>query len=80
MIGVQTFAPAPNWLLRRREVSTTAKLVYAGLAQYAGTQGVAYPSLGRLAGELRERDRLEFLSRYGCKGNGNVKGGVGNET
>lgn len=42
----------PNWLLERREIGSTAKLVYARLMQYAGDTGVAYPQIKTLASEI----------------------------
>ena len=50
----ETFAPCPNWLGRRREVSSTAKLVYARLLQYRGNKnaGLAWPSYETLASEV----------------------------
>lgn len=42
---------APNWLLRRTEISAGAKLLYAKLAQY-GRSGECYPGQERLAEEL----------------------------
>jgi hypothetical protein len=47
-----TFAPLPNWLLRRTEITSTAKLVYARLNQYRGRNGHAWPSYSRLAAEV----------------------------
>jgi hypothetical protein len=47
-----TFAPIPNWLLRRWEVSHGAKLAYGRLRQYAGRSGSAYPTIRSLAVEL----------------------------
>ena len=42
----------PNWLSRRTEVSSTDKLVYAKLCQYAGKDGKCYPSQERLSEDL----------------------------
>lgn len=39
----------PNWLLERPEVTSTAKLCYARLSEYAGESGIAYPSEAALA-------------------------------
>lgn len=44
-------AMIPNWLLRRKEVNSSEKLVYARLAQYAGRKGVAFPCKRKLAVE-----------------------------
>jgi hypothetical protein len=51
-VSNETFAPVPNWLLRRRDVGAPAKLLYGRLAQYAGKNGQAYPSLSTLATEI----------------------------
>jgi len=42
----------PNWLLCRKEISQGAKLCFARLAQYAGQNGMAFPSIEILAKEL----------------------------
>jgi hypothetical protein len=42
----------PNWLLRRKELNSSEKLVYARLGQYAGKKGVAFPQKGSLAAEI----------------------------
>jgi len=47
-----TFAPVPNWLLHRPEVSPGAKLAYARLKQYGGRNGTAWPSLTTLGREV----------------------------
>jgi predicted transcriptional regulator len=39
----------PNWLLERTEISTLAKVVYARLAQFAGKDGRAFPTIETLA-------------------------------
>lgn len=39
-----TFAPVPNWLMRREELDSDPKIVYARLSQYAGVDGYAFPS------------------------------------
>jgi Helix-turn-helix domain len=41
----------PNWLLRRPEISSNGKLVYARLCQYAGKQGIAFPKLESISEE-----------------------------
>ena len=41
----------PNWLLRRKELSGGAKLVYARLLQYCNHEGRAFPKLDSLASE-----------------------------
>ncbi len=47
----------PNWLLRRIEISSTAKLAYGRLIQYAGKDGLAYPSYATMARELAVSSR-----------------------
>ncbi len=47
-----SFAPVPNWLMRRAEVSATGKLIYGRLRQYATTSGQAWPSHKTLAKEV----------------------------
>jgi len=42
----------PNWIMRRSEITATAKLVYGRLCQYAGRDGQAYPSIQTLADEV----------------------------
>ena len=42
----------PNAVLKCRELSSTAKLVFARLCQYGGEHGQAYPSYNTLAGEV----------------------------
>jgi hypothetical protein len=52
-----TFAPVPNWLLERHELSAGAKLCYARLIQHAGHKGVAWPRQWTLGEELGTNDR-----------------------
>lgn len=52
----------PNWLLSRAEVSQGAKLCYARLSQYAGKDGVCYPSQETIADELGVSVRM--VRRY----------------
>jgi DNA-binding transcriptional regulator GbsR (MarR family) len=47
-----TFAPIPNSILRRTDLSHGAKLCAARLIQYAGRDIKAYPRLDTLADEL----------------------------
>lgn len=47
-----TFAPIPNDILRRKDMSHGAKLCCARLIQYAGADGKAFPKLPTLAEEL----------------------------
>jgi hypothetical protein len=42
----------PNWLMRRPDINATAKLIYGRLCQYAGRDGLAYPSIDTLAVEV----------------------------
>ena len=42
----------PNWLMKCSKISSTAKLCYARLAQYAGETGYCYPNQEQLAEEL----------------------------
>ena len=46
------FAPVPNWLLCRKEVTSTGKLLYGRITQYVGKNGTAWPSIRVLAEEL----------------------------
>ena len=41
----------PNWLLKRDEISSNAKLVYARLAQYSGKDGACFPLQETIATE-----------------------------
>src|ERR1043166_6973286 len=64
------FAPCPNWLLCRREVSSTAKNLYARLLQYQAGDGNAWPSYDTLASEIGISRRqainvLKELERHG---------------
>ena len=45
-------AHIPNSVLRRTDISSTAKLVFARLCQYAGQNGECYPSLETLGIEI----------------------------
>lgn len=47
-----TFAPIPNDILRRTDLSHGAKLCCARLIQYAGKDGQAFPKLATLGEEL----------------------------
>ena len=47
-----TFAPTPNWILRRKELSMGAKAAYGRLCQYGGTHGAIWPKMATLAAEL----------------------------
>jgi Helix-turn-helix domain len=52
-----TFAPIPNWLLSRPEISFGAKALYGRLIQFADQDGVAWPNQQTLAQELGIKDR-----------------------
>jgi hypothetical protein len=52
-----TFAPVPNWLSRRPDVSSTAKLLYGRLLQYQGNNATAWPGIGTLATEIGKSPR-----------------------
>jgi DNA-binding transcriptional ArsR family regulator len=67
---IDTFAPVPNWLLRRRDVPATAKLLYARLRQYQGDNATAWPGIDTLAAEIgvhrcRVSVHLRNLERLG---------------
>jgi DNA-binding transcriptional ArsR family regulator len=49
---IGTFAPIPNEILRRKDLSHGAKLCCARLIQYAGKDGKAFPKLTTLGDEL----------------------------
>ena len=49
---IGTFAPIPNKILCRKDLSHGAKLCCARLIQYAGKDGKAFPKLTTLADEL----------------------------
>jgi hypothetical protein len=54
----------PNWLARREEISSGAKLCYGRLAQFSGRDGNCHPSERTLAHELgvSERTCRRFLA------------------
>ena len=69
----------PNCLLQYRELSSSAKLLWARLAQYAGENGYCYPSQQTLADELglskqqilnllQELEKKQFIYREVPKG------------
>jgi len=77
-----TFAPIPNWLMRRRDLSPGAKLCYARLTQFAGKDGQCFPSLSVLAEELgcsrsqvkryiKELERANLVERLQRDGHSN---------
>lgn len=49
---IGTFAPIPNEILRRKDLSHSAKLCCARLIQYAGKDGKAFPKIPTLGDEL----------------------------
>jgi len=51
-VSVNTFSMIPNAIMRRRDLSATAKLLYARLLQYQGKNDVAWPSINTLAAEI----------------------------
>jgi len=69
----------PNALMRYKGISSTAKLTWARLAQYAGENGMAWPSQKTLAEEigvterqinfvLKELEKEGFIKRIAPKG------------
>lgn len=50
-------AMLPNWLLRRKELNTLAKVVYARFSQYGGRQGDVFPKVATVAEELGTCER-----------------------
>ena len=48
----ESFAPIPNSILRRSDLSPGSKLCYGRLLQYQGNREAAYPSIAALAEEL----------------------------
>ena len=60
----------PNALLRYKGLSSTAKLLWARLAQYAGKNGECFPSQKTLAEELgiTERQIITMLKQLVAKG------------
>ena len=60
----------PNWLLRRQEITSDAKLVYARMCQYSNKQGVCFPSQKEIASEIgienerRVRRYLKELKKW----------------
>jgi hypothetical protein len=47
----------PNWLLCRKEVNASAKLVYARLCQFGGEDGEVYPSIEKIVDETGVSER-----------------------
>lgn len=47
----ETFAKIPHWLLWRTDLSASAKLVYAAIADRVGGNGSAWPGVRRLASD-----------------------------
>ena len=46
------FTQVPNYLLRNKDLSCTAKMVYAQLLSYAWTNGYCYPGQVRMADDI----------------------------
>ena len=63
-MSLLTFAPIPNEILRRTDLSHGAKLCCARLIQYAGKDGRAFPKLATLGEELgcSPRNAQRFLA------------------
>lgn len=64
------YGQLPRWLSQRKEVSSTAKVVYAALADYKGSNSCAYPSREALADRCginlsAVRDALRQLRDHG---------------
>lgn len=64
---------APNWLLRRKEIGSMGKLVYARLCQYAGDRGVAFPRIDVVASELGSSTKTVERAISELKGAGLLK-------
>ncbi len=65
-----TYGQLPRWLSQRKEISATAKVVYAALADYKGSSSSAYPSREELADRCgmnlsAVRDALRQLRVHG---------------
>jgi hypothetical protein len=60
--GQFVFAPMPNWLLCRTEISLGAKVVYGRLLQYAGKHAAARPRRQTLARDTGMT--ISALDRY----------------
>lgn len=66
----KTFSIIPNSIMRRRDLSATAKLLHARLLQYQGCNGEAWPGISTLAAEIgvhrcRVSVHLQKLERLG---------------
>lgn len=63
-----TFAPIPNKILSRTDLSHGAKLCCARLIQYAGKDGLAFPKLATLGEELgcSPRNAQRFIAELEC--------------
>jgi len=68
--GIFVGSFVPNALLRYKGLSSTAKLLWARLAQYAGKNGECFPSQKTLAEELgiTERQIITMLKQLVAKG------------
>jgi len=47
----------PDWLLKRKELSSGAKICYARLARFAGKDGSCYPGIEKLSEEISVSER-----------------------
>lgn len=65
-----TFAPILNDILRRTDISSSAKLCFARLIQYAGQNSETFPKLQTLGNELgiSARNVQRLLSELEEKG------------
>jgi len=55
----------PNWIMQRPELPASAKIIYGRLCQFAGRDGVAYPSTQTLADEtgISRRQVVTLLNK-----------------
>lgn len=51
------FLPVPNWLARRSEISSSAKLVYGALMEFANKRASCWPSIADIAERISLRKR-----------------------
>lgn len=66
----QSFAPVPNMIMRRKDLSHGVKLCFGRLLQYAGSDGCAFPKLTTLGEELgvSSRAAARFISELKSHG------------
>ena len=69
----------PEKLYTLVEIQAAAGVSRPTLYRWRHEHGLKMVQVGGCV-RIREQDWLEFLSRYGSKGNGNATRGVGNET